>query len=53
MGWKFEVDVWDGPVDGTFNWLQIYAGNSMLKAAYNLWWAKRNGWKCIKLEWRP
>jgi len=53
MGWNFEVNVWDGPVDGKFNWLQIYAGNSIIRTVYNLCWAKRNGWKCIKLEWRP
>jgi hypothetical protein len=53
MGYEFEVDVWDGPVDGDFNWLTIHQGSSIIKALYNLWWAKRQGWKCIKLEWRP
>ncbi len=53
MGWKYEANVWDGPVDGDFKWLQIYAGPSIIKAIYNMWWAKRNGWKCIKLEYRP
>ena len=53
MGYEFEVDVWDGPVDGDFKWLTIYQGSSIMKSLYNLWWAKRQGWKCIKLEWRP
>lgn len=53
MGWKFEVNVWDGPVDGPYYWLHIYGGDSIIKALYNLCWAKRQGWKCIKLEWRP
>ncbi len=53
MGWTYEVNVWDGPIDGPYNWLQIYAGESLLKAIYMVWWAKRNGWKCIKLEYRP
>ena len=52
MGYTFEVNAWDRNDDGYY-WLQIYAGNSIMKAVYNLWWAKRNGWKCIKLEWRP
>ena len=53
MGWKYEVNVWDCPVDGPYYWLQIYAGPNIFKAVYNMWWAKRQGWKCIKLEYRP
>ena len=53
MGWTYEVNVWDGPTDGPYKWLQIYAGESIIKAMYNMWWAKRNGWKCIKLVYRP
>ena len=52
MGYTFEVNAWDRNDDGYY-WLQIYAGNSIMKAVYNLWWAKRQGWGCIKLEWRP
>lgn len=53
MGWRYEVNVWVGPVDGPYYWLQIYTGPSIIKAIYNMWWAKRNGWECIKLEYRP
>ena len=53
MGWRYEVNIWDGPVDGQYNWLQIYAGGSIIIAVYNMWWAKRHSWKCIKLEYRP
>jgi hypothetical protein len=53
MGWRYEVNIWDGPVDGQYNWLQIYAGGSIIMAVYNMWWAKRHSWKCIKLEYRP
>jgi uncharacterized membrane protein len=54
MGYKWEVNVWDSAVDSDyFYWLQIYAGDSLLKAIYYMWWAKRNGWHCIKLEYRP
>jgi hypothetical protein len=54
MGYKWEVNVWDSAVDSDhFYWLQIYAGPSMFKSIYYMWWAKRNGWHCIKLEYRP
>ena len=53
MGWRYEVNVWDSAVDGPYYWLQIYAGPIIIQAIYNMWWAKRNGWKCIKLEYRP
>jgi hypothetical protein len=53
MGYTYEINVWDGPIDGDYKWLQIYCGESVLKAVYYMWWAKRNGWLCIKLEWRP
>lgn len=53
MGWKYEVNVWDHVVDGPYYWLQIYAGDSIIKAISKMIWAKCNGWKCIKLEWRP
>ena len=53
MGWRYEVNVWDNAVDGPYYWLQIYAGPSIIQAIYNMWWAKRNGWKCIRLEYRP
>ena len=53
MGCRYEVNVWDCPVDGPYYWLQLYAGDSIIKVIYNMLWAKRNGWKCIKLEYRP
>ena len=53
MGYKYEVNVWDGPEGGQFRWLQLYAGESLFAAIRKMWWAKRNGWHCIKLEYRP
>ena len=54
MGNTYEVKVWES-AEGSdhFYWLEIYRGESLLKAIYNLWWCKRHGWKCIKLEYRP
>lgn len=53
MGYKYEVNVWDHAVDGHYYWVQIYAGGSLIKALYYLWWGRRQGWACIKLEYRP
>ena len=54
MGNKFEVLAWESADGSThYYWLEIYRGESLFKALYNLFWAKRQGWKCIKLEWRP
>jgi hypothetical protein len=53
MGNTFEVLAWESAVGGEFYWLEVYRGESLVKAFYTLWWAKRQGWKCIKLEWRP
>lgn len=52
MGWRFEVNVWNHSDDG-YHWLQVYCGESMIKAMYKMWQAKRHGYGCIKLEWRP
>lgn len=53
MGYTFEINVWDNSEGGHYYWLQIHTGESLLQAMYYMWWAKRQGWKCIKLEWRP
>ena len=54
MGWKWEVCAWDHAVGSDhFYWLQIYGGSSIIKSIYYVLWAKRQGWKCIKFEWRP
>lgn len=53
MGWKYTVEVWDGSNESKhWYWLKIYEGNSLFKGIYYMWWAKRNGWHCMKLEWR-
>lgn len=53
MGNTYVVLVWDGPVNGPYYWLEIYRGESLFQTIKNIWWAKRNGWGCIKLEYRP
>jgi hypothetical protein len=54
MGNTYEVKVWESAVGSDhFYWLEIYRGESIIKALYNVWWCKRQGWKCIKLEYRP
>lgn len=54
MGWKYSVEVWESAIGSDhFYWLQIYGGPSIIKSIYYVLWAKRQGWKCIKFEWRP
>ena len=53
MGNTFEVLAWEAAEGGEYYWLEIYRGESFFKAMYNLLWARYQGWKCIKLEWRP
>jgi len=53
MGYTYEVNAWHCPNDAPCSWLQIYAGPSMIVAIYSMWQAKRQGLKCIKLEYRP
>lgn len=54
MGNTYVVMAWDTAVgSNNYYWLEIYRGESLFKALYNLWWCKKNGWKCIKLEYRP
>ena len=54
MGYKYEVNAWDHAIGSDhWYWLKIYEGNNLFKALYCMWWAKRNGWLCMKFEWRP
>ena len=54
MGYKYEVNVWDHAEGSNhWYWVQIYFGDSLIKAIYYMFWARRNGWKCMKFEWRP
>ena len=53
MGNKYEVNVWDRPDGGSYSWIPVYRGEKLITTLYSMWWAKRQGWKCIKLEYRP
>jgi hypothetical protein len=54
MGNTYVVLVWESAVDSDhYYWLEIYRGESLFQTIKNIWWAKRQGWKCIKLEYRP
>lgn len=54
MGNTYVVLAWDH-AEGSdhFYWLEIYRGENLFKALYYLWWCKKNGFQCIKLEYRP
>lgn len=53
MGYKYEISAWER-ADGSnhWYWLQIYSGDSIIKAIYYLIWSRRQGWCCVKFEWR-
>lgn len=54
MGNTYEVKAWDHAVDSDhYYWLEIYRGESLFKSLYYLWWCRKNGWKHIRLEYRP
>lgn len=58
MGNKFEVWTWErieGAEFGAHNayqYVQFWRGQSLLKALWNLYKAKKTGSGCVKLEWR-
>ena len=54
MGYKYEVHAWDHAVGSErYYWVKIWEGQSLFKALYYMWWAKNEGWECMKLEYRP
>jgi len=54
MGNEYEVYAWGRDDNyGQMCWIEFYKGSSLIKAVYRMWQAKRKGWLCMKLEWRP
>ena len=54
MSNTYFVKAWDHAVGSDhYYWLEIYRGESLFKALYYLWWCRKNGWKHIRLEYRP
>ena len=53
MGNTYVIEVWDGPINGPYSWLEIYRGESLWRSIYWMFWCRRQGWKCIKMEYRP
>lgn len=54
MGFKYTVSVYGrfALTDEAREWRVYWGGESVLKALYHLWLAKRAGFGCVKLECR-
>jgi hypothetical protein len=55
MGYRWTVTIWvfrDFPLESGYREEQYYGSQSWLKAAWNFIKAKREGYGCVKLEWR-
>lgn len=54
MGFTWEIEVLMSKDDGQSYWYGGYwVGESMFSALWNMWQAKRAGFECITLHWRP
>jgi hypothetical protein len=53
MGNTYEVHIWCHAEEQGYHWEEIYRGESLLNTVRKIIWAKRNGYKCIKFEYRP
>lgn len=51
MGWTWEVSAWTKG-DGGYEYVTVYAGESLVRAVFAMCKAKRSGVGCVKLEWR-
>ena len=53
MGWTWEVKVWKA-IDGeVYGYHSYWHGKSLVVAIWHMNKARRYGWGCIALEWRP
>jgi len=52
MGNTWEIQVFDSR-EGDFSYIMYWQGESVFAAVWNMRKARKDGYKCIKLEWRP
>lgn len=55
MGSKYSIQAWGQhylPHDTERSYMQMWAGQSLLRALLALWRVKREGWGCVTLECR-
>lgn len=52
MGWKYEVTVWGKHFDDEYSHLTVWGGQSIVRAMFELWKAKRKGFGCTTLHLR-
>lgn len=51
MGCRWEVSVWQ-ECEGGYAYRSVHQGQSLLRAAFAAFRAKRQGAGCVKVEWR-
>ncbi len=52
MGNTFTIEVWTLFGNGDCEYVEFYCGESLIAALWNLFAAKRQGYGCVKFEWR-
>lgn len=52
MGNTYIVEVWETFPDDSRSYVAIYRGESFTGALWKMFKAKRQGYKCVKFEWR-
>ena len=53
MGSTWTVEVWKEDESGNYGYREYWSGESLEEALWNLYQAKRDGFGCITLTWRP
>ena len=53
MGEEFEVHVWTGNEEEGYKWKTVYEGDDRAIALSVMEEYAKEGFGCIKLEWRP
>lgn len=52
MGSKYEVKGWVSDGRGDYEWVELYRGQSFVRALWATWRGRANGAGCVRLEWR-
>lgn len=51
--WTVTVAVWKNDGSGSYEYRVYWCGELLEEALSNLYQAKRDGYQCITLQWRP
>lgn len=53
MGCEYEVAVWRADIEDDCKYVPYWDGDTLWEALASMNKARDEGYKCIKLEWRP